>query len=58
MTFDEEYRRDVLEAARAAGDRPPEDLRAGTRCPTRWTPTPSRRASGRCGSAGGGRAGS
>ncbi|WP_026400367.1 hypothetical protein [Actinomadura rifamycini] len=28
MTFDEEYRRDVLEPARAAGDQPPEDLRA------------------------------
>ncbi|QFG20544.1 hypothetical protein [Actinomadura sp. WMMB 499] len=27
MTFDEEYRRDVLEPARAAGDQPPEDLR-------------------------------
>ncbi|MQY09541.1 hypothetical protein [Actinomadura macrotermitis] len=26
--FDEEYRRDVLEPARAAGDAPPEDLRA------------------------------
>ncbi|GAA2161141.1 hypothetical protein [Actinomadura napierensis] len=27
MTFDEEYRREVLEPARAAGDQPPEDLR-------------------------------
>ncbi|MFD0904269.1 hypothetical protein [Actinomadura sediminis] len=27
MTFDEEYRRDVLEPARASGDQPPEDLR-------------------------------
>ncbi|MBE1537404.1 hypothetical protein [Actinomadura algeriensis] len=27
MTFDEVYRRDVLEPARAAGDQPPEDLR-------------------------------
>ncbi|WP_207944631.1 hypothetical protein, partial [Actinomadura rubrisoli] len=28
VSFDEEYRRDVLEPARAAGDQPPEDLRA------------------------------
>ncbi|MFG1852369.1 hypothetical protein ACGFJT_11060 [Actinomadura geliboluensis] len=27
MTFDDDYRRDVLEPARAAGDQPPEDLR-------------------------------
>ncbi|MEV3923798.1 hypothetical protein [Actinomadura coerulea] len=27
MAFDEDYRREVLEPARAAGDRPPEDLR-------------------------------
>jgi hypothetical protein len=27
VTFDEEYRREVLEPARAAGDQPPEDLR-------------------------------
>ncbi|MEU8123067.1 hypothetical protein AB0C21_30525 [Spirillospora sp. NPDC049024] len=28
MAFDDDYRRDVLEPARAAGDQPPEDLRA------------------------------
>ncbi|NVI92056.1 hypothetical protein HUX53_33490, partial [Actinomadura sp. BRA 177] len=28
MAFDDDYRREVLEPARAAGDQPPEDLRA------------------------------
>lgn len=27
MAFDDDYRREVLEPARAAGDQPPEDLR-------------------------------
>ncbi|TNY37153.1 hypothetical protein [Thermomonospora catenispora] len=37
-SFDEEYKRDVLEPARAAGDRPPEDLRVRYRLTDPLTP--------------------
>jgi len=38
MTFDEDYKREVLEPARAAGDQPPEDLRVRYALPAELTP--------------------
>ncbi|MFD0535877.1 hypothetical protein ACFQY7_21135 [Actinomadura luteofluorescens] len=44
MAFDEDYRREVLEPARAAGDQPPRTCASGTRSTDR-PPAPTHRHS-------------